>query len=405
MAYVSLPPVPAVPGHRRPARGRRRRRARAPPSTCRCPPGATGDAFRAGVDEVLAPVRGRRSTRPGCSSRPASTPTAPTRSPTSGSRPATTPTSPPRSSRWCRPGRRIVFLEGGYDLEALAASAAACVGALVGRAPRARAPDQRGTGPRGHRRRRPRPGRARRLMTATERAAGGRCRPYDPVGRAPVVPARDPGFRPAPQARRRPPRPRRRAAARPAPFEVAGPGRRRRRWPPSILDAARQEDLATTGEASSGFSVAGLGRFRVAIHRQRGSLAMVVRRVPPEIPDLDELGLPPQVERFAEEEQGLVLVTGPPGSGKTTTVAGAASTGSTASAAATSSPSRTRSRCSTPTPQAIVTQREVGSDTAGYAAALRTRAPPGRRRHLRGRARSTPRRPGPRSPPPRSGTS
>ena len=48
---------------------------------------------------------------------------------------------------------------------------------------------------------------------------------------------------------------------------------------------------------------------------------MVVRRVPPEIPDLDELGLPPQVERFAEEEQGLVLVTGPPGSGKTTTVA------------------------------------------------------------------------------------
>ena len=51
----------------------------------------------------------------------------------------------------------------------------------------------------------------------------------------------------------------------------------------------------------------------VAIHRQRGSLAMVVRRVPPEIPDLDELGLPPQVERFTEEERGLVLVTGPPG--------------------------------------------------------------------------------------------
>ena len=50
------------------------------------------------------------------------------------------------------PGRRIVFLEGGYDLEALAASAAACVGALLGRAARARAPD----------RRRSRPGRDRR---------------------------------------------------------------------------------------------------------------------------------------------------------------------------------------------------------------------------------------------------
>ena len=99
------------------------------------------------------------------------------------------------------------------------------------------------------------------------------------------------------------------------PFEAPAPGVVES-LAASILDPARQAELATTGETSSGFSVAGLGRFRIAIHRQRGSMAMVVRRVPPEIPDLDVLGLPPQVDRFAEEERGLVLVTGPPGSGR-----------------------------------------------------------------------------------------
>ena len=156
----------------------------------------------------------------------------------------------------------------------------------------------------------------------------------------------------------------------PTPFEIPAPGVVEA-LASSILDAARQNDLATTGEANSGFSVNGLGRFRVAIHRQRGSLAMVVRRVPPEIPDLDELGLPPSIDRFAEEEKGLVLVTGPPGSGKTTTVA-----------ALIDRINRERS-CHILTiedpievlhsdQQAIVTQREVGSDTSGYAAALRT---------------------------------
>jgi twitching motility protein PilT len=138
-----------------------------------------------------------------------------------------------------------------------------------------------------------------------------------------------------------------------------------------ILDEGRQAELAATGETSTGLSVPGVGRFRVAVHRQRGSLAMVVRRVPPEIPNLDELGLPVQVERFAEEERGLVLVSGPPGSGKTTTVA-----------ALLDRINRTRS-CHIVTiedpievlhadAQALVTQREVGTDTAGYAEALRS---------------------------------
>jgi len=138
-----------------------------------------------------------------------------------------------------------------------------------------------------------------------------------------------------------------------------------------VLDPSRQAILAKTGETSTGLSVPGIGRFRVAVHRQRGSLAMVVRRVPPEIPNLEELGLPLQVERFAEEERGLVLVTGSPGSGKTTTVA-----------ALLDRINRTRA-CHILTiedpievlhadAQALVTQREVGTDTASYADALRS---------------------------------
>ena len=157
---------------------------------------------------------------------------------------------------------------------------------------------------------------------------------------------------------------------RPAPFDAPPPGMVEG-LAASVLDAARQDDLATTGEASSGLSVPGLGRFRVSTHRQRGTLAMVVRRVPPEIPDLDELGLPPQLERFAEEEKGLVLVTGTPGSGKTTTVA------------ALLDRINHRRSCHILTiedpievlhadAEAIVTQREVGTDTAGYVAALRS---------------------------------
>jgi twitching motility protein PilT len=139
----------------------------------------------------------------------------------------------------------------------------------------------------------------------------------------------------------------------------------------SILDPTRLAELAASGQTGSGMSVAGLGRFRVAVHRQRGSLAMVVRRVPPEIPALEALGLPLQVERFAEEERGLVLVTGTPGSGKTTTVA-----------ALLDRINRTRA-CHILTIEdpievlhadqaALVTQREVGTDTASYAEALRS---------------------------------
>jgi twitching motility protein PilT len=64
-----------------------------------------------------------------------------------------------------------------------------------------------------------------------------------------------------------------------------------------------------------------IGRFRVNVFRQRGSVAMIFRRVRTEPPTFEELGLPPVVGRLASEHRGLVLVTGPTGSGKTTTLA------------------------------------------------------------------------------------
>src|SRR5690349_16292941 len=79
-------------------------------------------------------------------------------------------------------------------------------------------------------------------------------------------------------------------------------------------------DTAQTEALASGRGVAGVGRFRVHLYRQRGSLAIVFRRVVPGIPSWERLGLPPVVEKLASEQGGLILVTGPAGSGKTTTV-------------------------------------------------------------------------------------
>src|SRR5262245_53718594 len=70
------------------------------------------------------------------------------------------------------------------------------------------------------------------------------------------------------------------------------------------------------------FDRAGLGRFRCNAHHQRGSLAAAIRAFPPSLPELDALGLPAVVAKLAALERGLVLVAGPAGCGKTTTLAG-----------------------------------------------------------------------------------
>ena len=88
----------------------------------------------------------------------------------------------------------------------------------------------------------------------------------------------------------------------------------------AIMPKQRAEEFLATSDADFAYSVSGLGRFRVNVMRQRGSVGLVLRRVQSEIPSFEQLGLPPVVRKLAEHERGLVLVTGPTGSGKTTTL-------------------------------------------------------------------------------------
>ena len=81
------------------------------------------------------------------------------------------------------------------------------------------------------------------------------------------------------------------------------------------------ETLEKKGSADISYSVSGLCRFRVNIFRQRGTYAIVMRVIPTQPPDWKELNLPPAVMNAAELKNGLVLVTGPTGSGKSTTLA------------------------------------------------------------------------------------
>ncbi|TXR58299.1 type IV pilus twitching motility protein PilT [Quadrisphaera setariae] len=87
-----------------------------------------------------------------------------------------------------------------------------------------------------------------------------------------------------------------------------------------VLRADLVEEFARTNEADFAHSVPGLGRFRVNAYRQRGTVGLVFRRVSTQPVPLHELGLPDVVSSLALEPRGLVLVTGPTGSGKTTTL-------------------------------------------------------------------------------------
>ena len=81
------------------------------------------------------------------------------------------------------------------------------------------------------------------------------------------------------------------------------------------------EKLRTEGSCDISYSLRGLSRFRVNIFQQRGTCAIVMRVIPTDIPDFDTYNLPPQLSRICEIKNGIVLVTGPTGSGKTSTLA------------------------------------------------------------------------------------
>jgi twitching motility protein PilT len=89
----------------------------------------------------------------------------------------------------------------------------------------------------------------------------------------------------------------------------------------SILTEDQVKRFKADWELDFSYSVPGLSRFRTNVHRQRGSVAAAIRPIPDQIPGTQDLNLPDIVKRLCDLQQGLVLVTGPAGSGKSTTMA------------------------------------------------------------------------------------
>ncbi len=89
----------------------------------------------------------------------------------------------------------------------------------------------------------------------------------------------------------------------------------------SMLNNSQRKHLEQNWELDCAYGLSGVARFRVNVYRQRGSYAACLRALGSSIPPLEKLGMPPVVEETTRKPKGLVLVTGPTGSGKTTTLA------------------------------------------------------------------------------------
>src|ERR1700726_3751352 len=89
----------------------------------------------------------------------------------------------------------------------------------------------------------------------------------------------------------------------------------------AVMSTAQRQKFRDAQEVDLAYSVPGLGRFRCNVFQQRGTVGVVLRVIPMQIRTIDELGLPKVLKTIAEEERGLVLVTGTTGSGKSTTLA------------------------------------------------------------------------------------
>ena len=137
-----------------------------------------------------------------------------------------------------------------------------------------------------------------------------------------------------------------------------------------LMDDEQARKFKESGEVDFAYSEQGLGRFRVNVFRQRGSVGMACRRVLPGSPAFDTLGLPPVIKSLAEEQRGMLLVTGPTSSGKTTTT-GAIINHINATRSCHILTIEDPIEILHPDREAIVNQREIGHDTADFAVALR----------------------------------
>jgi twitching motility protein PilT len=137
-----------------------------------------------------------------------------------------------------------------------------------------------------------------------------------------------------------------------------------------ILSSERQKQLELKRQLDFSYAVPGTARFRVNVYFQRASLGAAFRHIPAALKTLEELGIPSSVHQFATKPRGIVLVTGPTGSGKSTTLAALIDE---------INRNRTEHILTIEDPieflhkhkRCIVNQREIGPDATGFAEALR----------------------------------
>lgn len=138
-----------------------------------------------------------------------------------------------------------------------------------------------------------------------------------------------------------------------------------------IMTPEQKATFERTHDLDFAYSLSGVGRFRVNVSTRRGSVGFVVRHIPHEIPTGDQLGLPAVCRKVAERPRGLVVVTGPTGSGKSTSLAAIIDYLNSTRAGhilTLEDPVEFIHKDK----QSIVTQRQIGDDTANFAEALRS---------------------------------
>lgn len=139
----------------------------------------------------------------------------------------------------------------------------------------------------------------------------------------------------------------------------------------SVMNDAQKERFKRSNELDIAYSVPGLGRFRVNIFMQRGTIGLVFRLIPVKIHSIEELNLPEILEKMSLRPRGLILVTGTTGSGKSTTLAAMLdhiNQNRTAHAVTVEDPIEFLHRDE----KSMINQREVGADTLSFGSALKS---------------------------------
>ncbi|WP_339059942.1 type IV pilus twitching motility protein PilT [Tepidibacillus marianensis] len=137
-----------------------------------------------------------------------------------------------------------------------------------------------------------------------------------------------------------------------------------------IITESQYQEFLQKGEIDFSYGLAGISRFRINAYQQRGTISLAIRVIPTAIPSLGDLGVPGIVNSFVDKPQGLVLVTGPTGSGKSTTLAAMIDV---------INKTQYKHIITLEDPieylhrhgQSLIDQREIGVDSFSFAAALR----------------------------------